>query len=210
MPFYINNKTSVLFIHIPRTGGSSFEKFLRVNKKFREYLRSGKTNDFFEDEELRKISLQHQTYTNLLKNKEFIKKKINIDLDYPGKVISFIRNPYNRTISDLFFWKLIEKNTTPEEVFNVLKVYLTKDCYDNHNIPQYKFITNDNGELYRNILIIKTNELTRKLNQNGFLEYLSMERNNEKNYDKYLNQNSIDLINQHFEKDFTMFNFKKK
>ena len=38
MPFYINNKTSVLFIHIPRTGGSSFEKFLRVNKKFRDIL----------------------------------------------------------------------------------------------------------------------------------------------------------------------------
>lgn len=207
MPYY--KDVNLLFIHIPRTGGSSFEKHLRVNKKYREYLRSGMNNNLFEDEKLKKISLQHQTYNNLLKNKDIIKNKLNIDLTLPMDIISFIRNPYNRTISDLFFWKLIKKNSTPEEVFNVLKVYLTKDCYDNHNIPQYKFVTNDNGKLY-NLRIIKTNELTETLNKLGFPNYLSYEANKEKNYDKYLNQNSIDLINNHFTVDFKMFNFKRK
>jgi hypothetical protein len=207
MPYY--RDINLLFIHIPRTGGSSFEKHLRVNKKYREYLRSGMNNNLFEDEKLKKISLQHQTYNNLLKNKDIIKNKLNIDLSEPMTIISFIRNPYNRTISDLFFWKLIKKNSTPEEVFNILKVYLTKDCYDNHNIPQYKFVTDDNGKLY-NLRIIKTNELTETLNKSGFPNYLSYEANKEKNYDKYLNQNSIDLINNHFAKDFEIFNFKRK
>lgn len=209
MPYY--KDINLLFIHIPRTGGSSFEKYLRVNKKYREYLRSGTNNNLFEDEKLKKISLQHQTYINLLKNRDIIKNKLNIDLTEPGMtIISFIRNPYNRTISDLFFWKLIKKNSTPEEVFNVLKVYLTKDCYDNHNIPQYKFVTNKNNEIYKNIILIKTNVLTKRLNCLGFPDYYSKQRNVEKIYDNYLNENSIDLINNHFAVDFKMFNFKLK
>jgi hypothetical protein len=206
MPYY--KDINLLFIHIPRTGGSSFEKYLRVTKKYREHLRSGINNNLFEDD-LKKISLQHQTYNNLLKNKDIIKNKLNIDLSQPMDVISFVRNPYNRTISDLFFWKLIKKNSTPEEIFEVLKVYLSKDCYDNHNIPQYKFISDDNEKLY-NLRIIKTNKLTETLNKLGFPNYYSMERNKEKNYDKYLNQNSIDLINSFFAKDFELLNFKRK
>ena len=54
----------------------------------------------------------------------------------------------------------IEKDFTSEEVYNVIKnQYLDKDNLDNHNMPQYKFITDNNCELIKNIKLFKTETL---------------------------------------------------
>jgi hypothetical protein len=80
-------------------------------------------------------SLQHITYNQIVENY----KIFNIDFDNI-KIITIVRNPYERIVSDLFFYKLIKTDTSKEEVFDIINKYLVLDIYDNHNIPQYKFI----------------------------------------------------------------------
>ena len=84
-------------------------------------------------------SLQHMTYNQLIEyNKIF-----NIDFNNI-KIITVVRNPYERIISDLFWYKKINKNTSKEQVFDVIQSYLLSTEYDKHNIPQHLFITNNN------------------------------------------------------------------
>ena len=51
-------------------------------------------------------------------------------------------------------------NDSSETVYDIIKNnYLFKNNLDNHNVPQYKFITNEKLEIYPNIKIFKTETL---------------------------------------------------
>jgi hypothetical protein len=190
MPYFNNNDINVLFIHIPKTGGSSVEYYF--SKKFniklnnnslylhnKTYLLHNKINS----------SLQHITYNQIVENS----KEFNINFDNI-KIITIVRNPYERIVSDLFFCKLITTDTTKEEVFDIIDKYLVSTNFDNHNIPQHNFITNDNKEIIQNIHILKTESL-------GYTDFnICIHVNNNKinnkkiNYYDYLNNKSIDII----------------
>lgn len=58
-------------------------------------------------------SLQHITYNQIVK----YSKLFNINFDNI-KIITIVRNPYERIMSDLFFFKLITIDATKETVFN--------------------------------------------------------------------------------------------
>ena len=60
MPYYKNNK--LLFIHIPKTGGTVIESQLKAVDE--QSLYSGNSNDVLEPP-YNQISLQHQFYTTL-------------------------------------------------------------------------------------------------------------------------------------------------
>ena len=67
-------------------------------------------------------------------------------------MFTVVRNPYDRVISDLFWNELIKKDFTTENVYDVIKNnFLYRDDLDNHNKPQYKFITDENLKLIPNI-----------------------------------------------------------
>ena len=152
------------------------------------------------------MSLQHQFYSTLYKFRE----RLNIDFD-KVKVFSIVRNPYDKVISALFWKSLIKKNFTSEQVCNIIKnKYLYANNLDNHNEPQYKFLTDENGELIKNIKIFKTETLNESNNElNQFLGFnVKIKQNNvNKNYNKYLNKESISLINKFYKKDFELFNY---
>lgn len=204
MPYY--KKKHILFIHIPKTGGTSLENYLKNNDIQTLYIPVPR-NNILPEKNLRNKSLQHQTYNTIYK----YRKLLNINFDNKLRIISIVRNPYHRIISDLFWNKLIKKNTSPEMVYNIIKSYIYKDCYDNHNIPQYKFITDENNELINNIKIFRTEELKKGLIEYGFINF-NIHTNNIKinNNDKmkYLNRDSINLINNYYKKDFELFNYK--
>ena len=202
MPYY--KDTNLLFIHIPKTGGSVIEN--KIKKHTSQKLYSGKTNELL-DFPYNKKSLQHQFYTTLYKYKD----KLNINFDNV-KIFSVVRNPYDRIISGLFWHKLIEKDFSAKQVYNTIKNnYLYRDDLDNHNQPQYKFIVDENSELIKNIKIFNTETLNKSNNKlNKFIGFdINIERKNvNKDYRKYLNKNSISLINTFYKKDFELFNYK--
>ena len=56
-----------------------------------------------------------------------------------------------------------------------LWVFNKNNDYDNHIIPQYKFVTDENGNLIENIKIFKTESLTDELKEYGLFDYYTRE-----------------------------------
>jgi hypothetical protein len=129
-----------------------------------------------------------------------------------------VRNPYTRIISDLFFLRLIEKNMDSDTVYNVIEKYIVAKNtdyiknLDNHNLPQYIYVTDENNQLYENITIMKTETLNECMVNFGFKDFkLHVNQNINKcqNYYSYLNKKSIQLINNYYDYDFKLFDYKK-
>lgn len=212
MPYFKNDDINVLFIHIPKTGGSSLE--LYFSSKFNIPLNNKSLYNFIEDKQLLdknmkiNVSLQHITYNQIFEYSNIF----NINFDNI-KIITIVRNPYERIMSDLFFFNLIPINATKETVFDIIEKYLVSENYDNHNIPQHKFITNYKGEIVQNIHILKTESLTNDMNNLCYSDFNIFEntnRNKVENYYHYLNKNSIDIINNFYHLDFILLNYAKR
>lgn len=114
MPFYSEKrkksqdslllKDNVLFVHIPKTGGSFFENCCR--KAYRNQLAYGFKWSF-------EGSLQHQPLKILLQNY----RKLEIKSVSPENVscVSIVRNPYKRAFSQLFH----QLNKTIYKIYNI-------------------------------------------------------------------------------------------
>jgi len=210
MPYFKNKDINLLFIHVPKTGGSSLDTYF--SSKFNIPLNNKSLFHFIKDKQLLnenikiKSSLQHITYNQIVK----YSKIFNIDFDNI-KIITIVRNPYERFVSDLFYFSLITTDSTKEAVFDILHNYLISDKYDNHNIPQHTFITNDKGEIIENIHILKTESLTNEMKVLGYIDFNIYDNVNinKVNYYNYLNNESIEIINKFYHLDFILFNYNK-
>jgi hypothetical protein len=213
MPYFHNNNINILFIHIPKTGGTSLEKYF--SKKYNIPLNYKSLFSILPDNFKipnnfnRNIHLQHQTYNILFNYKDHLHINFN-----NLQIITIVRNPYDRIISDLFYFKLITVKNTPNEVYNIMFQYLHnhKIRRDNHKIPQHLFVINMKGRQINNLIILKTETLTDDMKRHGYHDFNFKENVNscEKKYDKYLNYNSIKLINNVYKEDFTFFNYQMK
>ena len=210
MPYFKNDSENVLFIHIPKTGGTSCENYL----SFRFNIPLNYKSLFGTHQSVKKFpgiksSLQHITYNQIVQYSKL--KLLNIDFNNI-KIFTIVRNPYERIISDLFFNKIININNSKMEVFNRLsKFLLSKNC-DNHNKPQYIFVTDDNKNLIPNIHILKTENLITGMKNLGYTNFNRHDNTNENknlNYYKYLNKRSINKINNFYHLDFILFNYDK-
>jgi hypothetical protein len=210
MPYFHNNNVNILVIHIPKTGGTSIDYYFAL--KFQIPLNQKSLYEFIDDQTklnenmIINSSLQHITYNQIIKyNKVF-----NIDFNNI-KIITIVRNPYERIMSDLFYHKKININTSKEEVPDIINEYLLSDNYDNHNIPQYIFITDDNKELIPNMHILKTETLTTDMKKLGYTDFnrFDNKNSNKVNYYNYLNNKSIKLINDFYHYDFILFHYGK-
>ena len=204
MPYFKNNDINILLIHIPKTGGTSVEKYL--SNKYNIPL--NKKSLYTETEFINNVSYQHQPYEYILNNRELF----NIDINNL-QVISIVRNPYMRIISDMFYNKIIDINSKPDAVFWEMKKYLHKyksdnSILDNHLRPQHYFLTIDNI-IPPNIKILKTENLTEMMRNIGYIDFNLYSNKNKNNIDymALLNKDSIMLINNFYKEDFELFGY---
>lgn len=206
MPIFKKNNEKIIyvFIHIPKTGGTSIEDYF-----FRKKHIKRNSDSLFGFIPQFKEPLQHLQYSKIVNNY----KKI---IDIPGTIVKYfsvVRNPYDRIISELFYIKMINKNSSKKEIYNSIKEFLESDnTYDNHKLQQYYFLVDESsGEIPNHITIFSTETLTEELKQYGFKDF-NIFKNKNVNKTDYFNLHSketIELINNYYDIDFKTFGYEK-
>lgn len=202
----IINKLKLIFVHIPKTGGSTISNILVPNinihdNKYINYL-YGLKND---------RSLQHLSITKI---KELVK---NTDEYYK---FSIVRNPYDRLVSE-YYWCQIKNvgyksGQTFDDFLNyVINIFKNNKFYMNiytdHFIPQYNFLYDNN--------ILEVDKVFKHEYFNEIIQFLNEEYNINTNlYENLkvykgkklnLNQNQKNIIYNLYKKDFELFNYQK-
>jgi hypothetical protein len=191
----------IIFIHIPKTGGTSVEDCLSLRKKKNGY-------GLVINKYLRKIAMQHYTiqeYNTFFKNTNYYK-------------FSIVRNPYERFISE-YYWIPIKNigykggqyiDDFIKYVENIVKnKHYNLTIFHNHFIPQYNYICDiDNNIIidklfrYENMDEIK---LFLKEKYDVSLPHLNKSKNDKLEFTNL----QKDKIYQIYQKDFDIFNYPK-
>ena len=129
MPFFDKNGDKYLFVHVPKTGGTSIEAHLQNYSKI-----SFRHNGYPLPDPLR-VSPQHWTIHNL---------RAIFGASYWKAAFSVVRNPFTRIESEFRFQKRFYRRSIKS--FNLwlphaLDCYLKEPCHaDNHLRPQSEFL----------------------------------------------------------------------
>jgi hypothetical protein len=191
----------IIFIHIPKTAGSSIEHLLRDEGKYElDFIgvRNGRSTHHYMGIELKLILKElYPTYYKF----------------------SFVRNPYDRLISE-YFWCRINNvghkfNKTFDEFLDYVEDVIKnkkffKPIDNDHFIPQYSFLFFNNKLLVNNIFKYEDIEtvaplIKKRLKIKTNLQHLNKSVKNEIT----LTQEQKDRIYNLYKIDFETFSYEK-
>jgi hypothetical protein len=209
----IINDHKLIFIHIPKTAGTSIEHVLNFNGDINGDKKNwyGNIDDY---------ELDHSTIDYLIKNCKY----------YNNTYLKFcvVRNPYERLVSEYHYCKnydsrFIKKTDNFKEF-----IYYLRDNFDfvlsneeknhfliSHYLPQYKFTHINNKCEMDMILRFENleedwNKLCKKINKN--IQLIKVDTYSSKKKYNYLDYYDIELKNivyELYKDDFIIFNYKK-
>ena len=100
----INTRLKLIFIHIPRTSGTTFEeKVLNINGTWPTPMTDSLWGFGIPRNGKKKMTMQHMTYREIC-------KLHGIDTGF--KTVSIVRNPIHRVISLYYYWNKKNKWNT--------------------------------------------------------------------------------------------------
>ncbi len=204
----VSHKHKVIFIHIPKTAGTSVEFVFGMHDELqdigiRPYLNQKKNLNMLFGKEL-----QH------LKAKK-IKKIIGPETFNEYYKFSIVRNPYDRLVS-YFAWlhgKWANKEELDKKTFSELFYRFNKGSILKKTRlpePQYKFIYIDNHLVTDRV--IKFEEIDQSaeilLQHFGINEKLPVRMKSfHKNYPFYFDKNMTGIVRKYYKKDFELFEY---
>jgi hypothetical protein len=216
MPYFKTNEINIYYIHVPKTGGMSIEKYFYekfgIEKSHKNGYGYNYPNVNFELLFGNKHTLQHIPYLTIIERGRDL---FNLDLNNIV-FLATVRNPYHRIVSDLFFFVQytgININSTKEDVETSIFNYLNDTTwnYDNHRMPQYQLLVDSECNIPKNMVILKMENLTEEMHGIGFSDFNFTENTNRTgvkiNYMSLLTDRSIELINNYYYEDFERFGY---
>jgi hypothetical protein len=141
VPIFLKNK--ILFIHIPKNGGTSIEAYMKnMGDKMDLWMYSNRKNFYLLHTE------QHYTFKEIVSNKKY-------SSEY--RIFSIIRHPIDRVLSEYNY--IVKMGKTRYKDFNIfLDSFLNKNnfrYFDNHNLSNFDYLSNEDGEISDKIKIFK-------------------------------------------------------
>jgi hypothetical protein len=224
MPYFKTPAVNLLYLHVPKTGGMSVEKYfyetLGVPRNYASlhgyFHPSISFREVFGNDQ--EHTLQHLTYRQIAGHS----RELGVDMsgaDVPLTVLATVRNPYHRIISDMFFFVVhtgITVRSTKTDIEDAIRAYLTNPHYeyDNHRLPQYEFIRDCEGFIPRNAVILRLETLAEDMREIGFADFDAHENRNrtgkrETDYIDLFTDEAIRTINKYYHDDFLHFGYTK-
>jgi hypothetical protein len=196
-----------IYVHIPRTSGTSFEEHNNVIgiwpfPIYKHLWGVGALRGFNGD-----LVMQHMTYNQ-------IEKYCNIENINIGEYLSFsiVRNPIDRVISLCHYWKHIISDFTLllEEFEKIIndKNYKSK-IPRYHIISQYEYLINKCDQIGVNYTLhYEDFQISQEMkNKNIDLSYHIFDNNKHIKNMSEINREQINLIQKIYKKDFDFFNY---
>lgn len=197
------DKILILFVHIPKTGGTSLETYLseyyNISLNYQSlfgWRGKGDTS-----------SLQHFTLQTIWNQR----KQLGLHEDNL-RIFTIVRNPYSRMVSELFYRGMINDFTSKHNVAQTIQNYFGQNhSFDNHKLSQFTFLKNSSENIWQGVEIMHLETIEQDLALKGYenFHYHNREHSRSKsNYTSYLNNKSIQLINEYYSRDFTVFGYE--
>ena len=179
----VSHKDKLVFIHIPKTGGTSISSALNLNPPTQR---------------------RHLSYPSL---KSKFKKDISKYFSF-----TFVRNPWDRVVSE-FFWRKSCVHLNTKKLSLEQFVYKIKDMKNPHLASQHSFIIDNQGKKLVDFIgrfEFLEKDFKTACNKANLSERKLPCKNKTKHrhYTEYYNNNTRDIIAEKYAKDIEYFNYK--
>jgi hypothetical protein len=221
----VDREKEVLFIHIPRTGGTKIEQSL--NMTF-----GGDDVQVMKDKlfgyaplEKEKVELQHLTYKQMIKSGLLTQKEFNQCFKF-----AFVRNPYDKLVSTYFFIghkyfesfesfiRFLQVGGEPDKFPSRWSRLAGFEWFLEHPLckPQHEFICDKDGKLmvdfqgrfenYTKDLISVLDELGITHSKKTLLQKVNTTTHDK--YRTYYSQQTKKIVKSIYKKDFEIFDYR--
>ena len=197
----INNHLKLIFVHIPRTSGTTFEeKVLDIHGNWPDPQEESLWGMGIPRHGKNKLTMQHMTYREIC-------QLHGIDTGF--KTVSIVRNPIHRVISLYYYWNEKKKWDTLNDFLKYVKVHIKNR---RHWWSQYDYLCDENGNINIDHLLRfeelpeNFNVLHSELDIPCYMDTEIMIDKEIRNLE-LLNDESLELIYEIYKKDFEIFNY---
>jgi len=212
----ICKKNRLIYVHIPKSGGTSIEKFFGMYNENSNIPDLDKLHGHVPVENSKKINnplslggsygyyLQHLSINEIM---AIIPDNIHI---YKN-IFTFIRNPWDRIVSEyIWAYSFLEFDDFISRVFDVVRNRIMLDTENVHFRPQNEFLNREvkyicRFEHYKHDLI----NLTKSLSLNINTDKIPHEKKSiRKHYSHYYSKKTIALIEEIYAKDIEIYGYE--